>query len=48
MIKYSWKFGDDSDAYVQFNIDNLLDDQEQYGLVYAPGMSWKLNMGITF
>jgi outer membrane receptor protein involved in Fe transport len=48
MLKYDWTFGDDNSAYVQLNVDNALDDTDQYGLVYAPGRSWKLNMGVTF
>lgn len=47
MIKYTWE-RDNYDAVVQLNVDNFLDDQDQYGFVYAPGISWKLNVGITF
>lgn len=48
MVKYSWTFRDRYDAFVQLNVDNMLDDTDQYGFVYAPGRSWRLNMGITF
>ena len=48
MAKYSWNIREQYDAYVQLNVDNLLDDTDQYGFVYAPGVSWKVNMGITF
>jgi hypothetical protein len=47
MAKYSWT-REKYDAFVQLNIDNLLDDTDQYGFFYAPGLSWKINMGITF
>jgi outer membrane receptor protein involved in Fe transport len=48
MFKYSWRIKDKYDAFVQLNVDNFLDDTDQYGFVYAPGRSWKLNAGITF
>jgi iron complex outermembrane recepter protein len=48
MIKYDRTLRDRYNAYIQLNVDNLLDDTDQYGLVYAPGRSWKLNMGINF
>jgi iron complex outermembrane receptor protein len=48
MIKYSWLLQGRYDAFVQLNVDNFLDDTDQYGFVYAPGLSWKINMGITF
>jgi outer membrane receptor protein involved in Fe transport len=48
MAKYSWNLQDRYDAYIQLNVDNLLDDDDQYGFIYAPGLSWKLNLGITF
>ena len=48
MIKYSWSIRDKYDAVIQLNVDNLLDDKDQYGFIYAPGMSWKLNFGMTF
>lgn len=48
MLRYAWTYKENYDAYVQLNIDNFLDDDSQYGLVYAPGMSWKINMGVKF
>jgi iron complex outermembrane recepter protein len=49
MAKYTWYGKNDSyQAYIQLNVDNVLDDTDQYGFVYAPGRSWKLNMGVTF
>jgi outer membrane receptor protein involved in Fe transport len=48
MAKYSWRMRDRYDAYLQVNVDNFLDDKDQYGYFYAPGLSWKVNMGVTF
>jgi outer membrane receptor protein involved in Fe transport len=48
MLKYSWRVKDKYDAYLQLNVDNFLDDKDQYGFIWAPGRSWKLNAGITF
>ncbi len=36
------------DAYVQVNVDNILDDQHHYGLLWAPGRSFKFGFGTTF
>jgi iron complex outermembrane receptor protein len=33
---------------LQLNVDNLLDDQKQYGLLWAPGLSARLTLGTTF
>jgi hypothetical protein len=35
-------------AYVQVNVDNVLDDQKRYGLIWAPGRSGSARFGITF
>lgn len=48
MVKYEWKFESGRSAYLQLNVDNLLDDTDQYGLLYAPGLSWRLQSGIQF
>lgn len=48
MAKYEWEWGAGRTAYLQLNIDNLLDDTDQYGLLYAPGLSWRLQTGIKF
>ncbi|NDV63240.1 TonB-dependent receptor plug domain-containing protein [Puniceicoccales bacterium CK1056] len=47
MAKYSW-VRDSYDAFLQLNVDNFLDDQDQYGYIWAPGISWKINFGVTF
>ncbi len=47
MVKYSWTIRD-HDAYLQLNVDNLLNDRSQYGLIRAPGMSWRMNFGFSF
>ncbi|MEX0322509.1 MAG: TonB-dependent siderophore receptor [Puniceicoccaceae bacterium] len=48
MSRYTWTMKEKYETYIQLNIDNLLDDKDQYGLVYAPGMSWKINVGMKF
>ncbi|MCD8481637.1 MAG: hypothetical protein LR015_02510 [Verrucomicrobia bacterium] len=48
MAKYTFKIFNERDTYVQLNVDNVLNDRKQYGLIYAPGISWKLQMGISF
>ncbi|MBI2511150.1 MAG: TonB-dependent receptor plug domain-containing protein [Opitutae bacterium] len=44
---YDFRFRD-RDAFVQLNIDNLLDDQKRYGLLWAPGLSASVKFGATF
>lgn len=48
MVKYTFKVFNEGDTFVQLNVDNFLDDRKQYGLIYAPGISWRLQMGISF
>lgn len=48
MIKYSRMVGNRMDSYVQLNVDNFLNDRSQYGLIYAPGLSWRMNFGVNF
>lgn len=49
MAKYTWESQDETmEAFIQLNVDNLLDDTDQYGFVYAPGLSWRLVGGVTF
>lgn len=49
MVKYSWETGEnDTEWYVQLNVDNFLDDTDQYGFIYAPGISWRFQSGISF
>ncbi len=38
----------DHDAYVQVNVDNLLDDRHRYGLLWAPGRLVKVGFGTSF
>ena len=48
MVKYSTMLNDKNEMFAQLNVDNLLDDTDQYGLLYAPGLSWRLQFGIYF
>ena len=49
MMKYTWETGDnETEWYVQLNVDNFLDDTDQYGLLYAPGISWRFQTGWSF
>ena len=48
MVKYSWAISDSIDAAIQLNVDNLLDDTDQYGLLYAPGRSFQIECSVTF
>ena len=48
MIKYSTFIKNEHEIFAQFNVDNLLDDRDQYGLLWAPGLSWKMQFGIYF
>jgi len=36
------------DSYVQVNVDNLLNDQHHYGLLWAPGTSFRAGLGTSF
>ncbi|KAF0095744.1 MAG: TonB-dependent receptor [Puniceicoccaceae bacterium 5H] len=47
MAKYSKSF-EHYDLFTQLNVDNLLDDTDQYGFIYAPGLSYRLQVGVTF
>ena len=47
MVKYTWEVKG-RDTFLQLNIDNLLNDRDQYGLLYAPGLSWRLQAGMQF
>jgi iron complex outermembrane recepter protein len=44
---YNWKYGS-FNQYVQLNIDNVLNDQKLYGLVYQEGLTAKISYGIKF
>lgn len=50
MIKYTWELGKDGrhKPFLQLNVDNFLNDTDQYGLIYAPGLSWRLQGGFQF
>ncbi len=48
MVKYSTMLNDKNEVFAQLNVDNVLDDKDQYGMLYAPGMSWRLQFGIYF
>ncbi len=47
MVRYPFKIRE-NEAYVQFNVYNLLDDDDLYGLIYAPGRSMRLEFGFGF
>ena len=47
MVRYDYEWRD-MPAYIQLNIDNLTNDKGLYGYVYEPGMSWRLQAGLTF
>lgn len=47
MIRYEFDWSG-REAYVQANAYNILDDTDLYGLIYAPGFSGKLEVGIRF
>jgi iron complex outermembrane recepter protein len=47
MVKYEFDLRG-RDAYVQLNANNILDDTDLYGLIYAPGFSGKLEFGLRF
>lgn len=48
MVKYSFQLAKKHDATIQLNVDNVLDDQDQYGLIYAPGISARLRFTVAF
>ncbi len=47
MARYEFDLSE-RDAYVQLNINNLLDDKDLYGLIYAPGISGRVEFGYRF
>ncbi len=47
MVRYPFKLRD-RDAYVQLNATNILDDDDLYGLIYAPGRNVRFEFGYTF
>ncbi|MEZ5278806.1 MAG: TonB-dependent receptor plug domain-containing protein [Opitutaceae bacterium] len=48
MVKYDWVMSEKYNTFVQLNVDNLLNDTDQYGLLYAPGLSARMTFGIGF
>lgn len=47
MVKYEWKLGQHP-TYVQLNVNNVLNDQKLYGLIYSAPTSARLEMGYKF
>lgn len=48
LAKYTTMWQDEHEVFVQLNVDNFLNDKSQYGLLYAPGLSWRMQFGIYF
>lgn len=48
MAEYTFNVGQRNRMSVRLNVDNVLDDQSRYGLVYAPGISYRLNARFSF
>ena len=48
MARYEFSLSDNRNAWVQLNINNLLNDEDLYGYIYAPGISARLQFGLTF
>ncbi len=47
MARYDFDIGE-RPAWLQLNVDNLTNDEDLYGYVYAPGRSWRLQFGTNF
>ncbi len=47
MVRYPFKISD-RDAFVQLNVNNIADDKDLYGLIYAPGRNIKVEFGYSF
>jgi hypothetical protein len=47
MVRYPFKLGE-HEAHLQLNVTNVLDDDDLYGLIYAPGRSMRLEFGYHF
>jgi iron complex outermembrane recepter protein len=47
MVRYPFAVRE-RQAYLQLNVNNLLDDDDLYGLIYAPGRSLRLEFGYDF
>lgn len=47
MVSYNFRWME-RDSRIQLNVNNLLDDKDQYGLGFAPGISARLEFGMVF
>ena len=47
MVKYDFQVRGYK-TYAQINVFNLQDDKDLYGLIYAPGRSVRLEVGLDF
>lgn len=48
MAEYAFNLSAKRQMAIRLNVENLLDDQSRYGLVYAPGLSYRLNARLSF
>lgn len=48
MLEYKTRFAERYDTRFALNVDNLFDDEDIYGLVYAPGRSVRFSVGVDF
>jgi len=48
LVEYHTIVRDRYRVRVALNVDNLLDDTDRYGYVYAPGRTWKFSTGVEF
>ena len=48
MVEYKTRFNDKFDTRFALNIDNLMDDKDIYGLIYAPGRTFKFSCTVDF
>ena len=47
MISYNFDFME-RESRIQLNVNNLMDDRDQYGLGFAGGISARLEFGMVF
>lgn len=48
MVEYRTKISNKYNLRLALNGDNVLDDQKRYGLVYAPGSTYRFSTGLDF
>lgn len=48
LLEYSTRFMQRYQLRVALNVDNLLNDKDRYGYIYAPGRSWRLSTAVEF